>query len=57
MELFSVFSSMELKKILFFYQIPIALHDLWNRIFFLEEKKDFIYIAFVKLHWNDSMKE
>lgn len=28
-------------------------------IFFLEEKKkrDFIYIAFVKLHWKDSMKE
>lgn len=58
MELFPAFSSMELKKIFFFYQITnCTTESVEHDLLFRRKKRDFIYVAFVKLRWKDSMKE
>lgn len=50
---------MELKKIsFFFYQITnCTTKSVEHDLLFRRQKRDFIFVAFVKLHWKDSMKE
>jgi len=47
---------MELKIFFFLHDNQLHYVVCGKIIFFLEETKT-IYIAFVKLHWKDSMKE